>query len=705
MASTPPKRRKTSPTTSVPVDASNTSIPGPPAVNTPGRASYLSPTKASLSRHNPSLLPRPKSAAKSVQRPGSREASAPGPEIPRLPRPDGGLGQAGRPIGHRPGLITSGRKDPGHTVPRAATASPKRPIQSIGGRLSAAPRRRSQSPSKPGSASRSALIKNAPVLPFPERGSQLQRNPTAEKIQENVAAQLLQETEDAAETAMQSSQAVTHITESENAEVAEPELPPTPSQRGIADPIVTTPPAGLHNMPRNKIKRNRSHGEILKSSPLKPKDQRPDTTEQGSERRQSYQINAAQAHHDSTLRNGKRRRTTGDVIQKTTEDVSGQRRRLRDGLLAQLEKLQAEVDFLGEEIGNSAELGSERTAVDKGPIELISLLTTPKDYTKLFSQSAPKPPPLTFAISAFLPFSRRPRPKAPDLPPKSPLRSIPSHKPIELNNPLPYLQAFTPLTFNSSISLLPLPKTDKDLYQHHQISIASPQHLLSGRVDMTVNTLTHTVTDLSIPSVSSWAERDLGSWCRMRAKGNDVVGKDIAGICWAMGSYWEMVEKRARCWIRIEKEFSALLGVSTALDDKFLKPSIAKTKERHRKDHDSAVAPDEEEIIDEVSAIDIDENAETDDQVSRADLLAHVGESTLIFKDRGVELMIDWNITFDWTGEAQSDISATTAFPEPWEEADERKSLNRLRETYITLVKERGVLAATKIVVGLVFPS
>src|SRR5438874_13595704 len=54
MSASPPKRRKTSPSTSVTVDASN--IGGHPS--TPKRASFQSPTKASLARSHPSLLPQ-----------------------------------------------------------------------------------------------------------------------------------------------------------------------------------------------------------------------------------------------------------------------------------------------------------------------------------------------------------------------------------------------------------------------------------------------------------------------------------------------------------------------------------------------------------------------------------------------------------------------------------------------------------------------
>ena len=62
MEFSPSKRRKISPTTSVPHDAlnqPNLGVEDDDVRTTPSRASYLSPTKASLACFNPNLLPRP----------------------------------------------------------------------------------------------------------------------------------------------------------------------------------------------------------------------------------------------------------------------------------------------------------------------------------------------------------------------------------------------------------------------------------------------------------------------------------------------------------------------------------------------------------------------------------------------------------------------------------------------------------------------
>src|SRR6266516_6678562 len=82
MASSPPNRRKTSPLTSIPVDAPTTPRQASAPLRdelrtTPGRASYLSPTKASLARHNPHLLQRPQGVGRDTLGTGGQAVEQP----------------------------------------------------------------------------------------------------------------------------------------------------------------------------------------------------------------------------------------------------------------------------------------------------------------------------------------------------------------------------------------------------------------------------------------------------------------------------------------------------------------------------------------------------------------------------------------------------------------------------------------------------
>ena len=249
----------------------------------------------------------------------------------------------------------------------------------------------------------------------------------------------------------------------------------------------------------------------------------------------------------------------------------------------------------------------------------------------------------------FLPFSKRRKvtPKTSTLPiPDGP---PPSHHPIELENPLPYLQAFTPLTFLPAHKLSPLrPPIAKSnqASQQHAFTVASPQQLFSATVVMTVDTDTHSITTLSITRLSPWAERELGKWIRARAESSDVGGKDVSSICWAMGRYWEMAQKRARFWIRCQECFPEL--VSTR----------ARRGQQHAADEDGDVSGEEGPPTSPGGG-----QTRTIKLFDRCNVSRHLGRSNMMFQRRDVRLLIAWDISLDWTGEGQSHVSATASVP------------------------------------------
>ena len=48
---------------------------------------------------------------------------------------------------------------------------------------------------------------------------------------------------------------------------------------------------------------------------------------------------------------------------------------------------------------------------------------------------------------------------------------------------------------------------------------------------------------------------------------------------------------------------------------------------------------------------------------TRKQLLPQMRRTSLVLTGEGVELRIEWNIIFDWTGEAESIISASAKIP------------------------------------------
>jgi hypothetical protein len=116
-------------------------------------------------------------------------------------------------------------------------------------------------------------------------------------------------------------------------EETEPDLPPTLAEKGIPDPIMATPPKGLHNTPRKRGRKRKVPAEKPTSSPLKPKDDPP-------------AIGAAVATPATGLEQ-REEETPPHLLKRkriaTENDALAPKRRIRDELLMQLKKLQAEI--------------------------------------------------------------------------------------------------------------------------------------------------------------------------------------------------------------------------------------------------------------------------------------------------------------------------------------------------------------------------
>ncbi|KAH0537224.1 hypothetical protein FGG08_005966 [Glutinoglossum americanum] len=767
MASSPPKRRKTSPIKSIPINATpqHQGAPVRDAPNTaPRRASFLSPTKASLARFNPALLERPKSAG--GERPQSRGGGGKPVDTSALEIPAAtngiekdtengydGTTSAANPV-REPAEEQNGGKSPS---PSAGAGSPGRIARSGSKqRLRASPRRRSRTPvrtSPPAEETREPLAavsgdvdqtvkENARPPPAGDSGSQVMRALQAlaqlDGTSDRRRAQGSDETPQALargdgtteereagepERPLQASaqlggtndgreseepeepeKALQDRTQSdgtnEEPEDEEPELPPTPSQRGLADPVVSRPPAGLLNTPSKRPRKNRALGEALASSPIKLRPARRAVT---SPRKGMSPRPVGQNLEPGVA--GTRRRRLESPESAERGGALSLKRRKRDDLREQLRKLQDEVAMYEEQAELAREIRGEAAEPPIDPAneedrgKIISLLLKSNDR----GLNPPKSPqPLSLSLlNNFLPFSKPPPASSTVQSPPSPQGPIPSHRPIDLANPLPYLTLFTPLSFTSTTTLLPPPSQSTTqtttapkppavppMRHHHLIKAHSPHHLLTTTISLTVNTSALLVTDLQIPSLSTWAEPELGSFVRELARSR----RDVPSVCWAMGRYWEVARRRAKCWWGCEGAFGDLLGGASAKggnsnDAPHNNRKGGKGKHQHptlvEDGHDDDSGP----------------------QPTRRDLARYLGLTTLRLHRNDVELLVRWNIAFDWTGEPESTVSAMARAPAAWRRADERESLGGIPEVFEGLVRERGVLGGVRGVVGLLFPG
>jgi hypothetical protein len=224
---------------------------------------------------------------------------------------------------------------------------------------------------------------------------------------------------------------------------------------------------------------------------------------------------------------------------------------------------------------------------------------------------------------------------------------------------------FTSFKFSTQLSL-PRGKVlpaSKRVHQKHTIDISGPLKLLTAQLAVNIDCMSNEVIDMHLLHLPSWAERELGTFMREKAE-----EKDLGGACWAIDSFWDITTKRAVYWHRCEKAFAHLLPGRTATDMETASATGTKSSTHSRKD-----------------------------------LSRHLGRDVLVLQDKHVLLKINWCIVFDWTGEAESNISVECAVPVVWKEADESDTFRKIPETFDSLLRTKGAFEATRIMVALLF--
>lgn len=622
MESPSPKRRKTSPSTSFDVDASNSSI-RPQShdgrATTPSKASYLAPTKASLARFNPNLLPSSNTAG--TKRPSSRGSQ--GLDIARSSTVNvaqgviDGIYTAARPVTpsrNIPLVVTevSGRVNGGPLVQN---------IQSIRGGLFAAPRRRSRTPGRYSSPPKHATYDTRASPPQ----AAMEIDPvqgTIDELPGQEQAPNLAETLHS--TAERAEVRILGIVEGEDLELPtmprpfegvapiigrnedeEPRLPSTPTQLGLEPP--PEPPKGvLFSSPSRRSKRRTRTS--AKSSPLRPR------------------------------------------VSATTEIVVDSQERSSLGSRTYYSNLQ------------------EATLNSRGASST--------------STSYPKPQSLAQCLSLFLPFSKPPPPPAPrpPTPPRVILDTLPD---------LPLWTLDVTATEDSIKNTPPAPPDDPHL-RRKEITFASPQKVLIVKIQATVDLNTKKTTDVTLSSISPWADPELRSWLR-----KPVQNKDLAAIREATNRYWQLSEIRAKCWLQCEEEFGNLLA-SSILPDTTKSENTLENRPKGRRKTPNSTDPSTLEPSNLPPS--------TIPTIPRQSLHYHLGRQSLFFTQTPISLLISWRLAFDATGNLESHLSAHAMFPNPWLQAEGGSELAKVGEAFDGLLRAgSSVFEAVRVVCGAVF--
>ncbi|KLJ10569.1 hypothetical protein EMPG_14049 [Blastomyces silverae] len=554
MLDSPAKRRKSNSSSAIAVSASNTAQQS--QVNgvdiqkpqRPSRASFQSPTRASLARSHPDVLSRvlSRSPAKTAQqRPVSR-----GRESASI----GGGSGGGRVEDGRSAVRGSSRLPRPSSLSATSASVTELPIrQAIQKFVPLSPRRRSsvpvsaaQPPQKSSQRSRvSFSAEPAAKLPAPRppsRGKDLALGPIVDESIANGRR--------------------TRSSSSPDQGDGEPELPPTPTELGLAR--VRNRSRGLLSSSspsyRQEKKRKRMIRDgVQKPSPLQPKD-----------------IEVATDNVADQVASPRIPFPEEDV-----PDTVGEKVKLRDALAAQLARLKEEVAKIEYET-QRYEKPDEYPAPDEESINnLIELLTTSNPSCAPPPQPPPSPPPVSSLLSFLLPFSSsRLIPSTEPVP--APSTSLPPENPFALQQPAdltPYLTLFAPLsltahtTTTTSTSILPTSTQEPSsssssprITQMHNLTLSAPApfpaHLFQIPIALQTNPESQSVISISIPAqpLPHYPDKranhniptTLSSWLQTRLS-NPLLQRDISGLCWGISRYWEADISRAKIWAQLEE--------------------------------------------------------------------------------------------------------------------------------------------------------
>ncbi|SZF00360.1 unnamed protein product [Blumeria hordei] len=317
-------------------------------------------------------------------------------------------------------------------------------------------------------------------------------------------------------------------------------------------------------------------------------------------------------------------------------------------------------------------------------------------------------------INSFLPFnSRRPLAQRVHAQETIPIKRGPSHGPLPLENPLTYLQAFTPLTWSSTIAVIDADESAlsdamivhvDEKFIRHIITASHPQGFFSARLAIIVDTTSQRVRRISLLHLPLPAEYELGSFlnCAGQENGTDMQGsitRELGVICYAMSRWLEVSIRRARFWWLVLIRYST----TEARKQWASGPSRAQTRRR-------AEGSDEAWDVDEAT------DAMGSARWTRKTLLPHLGRTSLCIGRLGsmadadrhdcsadIEILLEWKLTFDWTGEVQSNLSACARIPESWRDLDIHQAFDQIPDLFRRLLQEKGALAAVAGVLTLTF--
>lgn len=295
---------------------------------------------------------------------------------------------------------------------------------------------------------------------------------------------------------------------------------------------------------------------------------------------------------------------------------------------------------------------------------------------------------LSRRLALFLPFSR-------------PLIPDPDSSPPDLTSQ----NDAGALRIDTTETCVPCATSNDSSLRHQSIVITSPQQLLVVEFQLKLDQETGKNSDLTVSSISPWADFELGPWLRTEA-----VQLDKPIIEQTISRYWEISEIRAFCWYRCEQDLVQNAHASVPISDPALgEPqdiTSLPTKPHPGGPTDNAARPCREKSVSNP----LDDNTTNHDPSPKAwpiphrSLHHHLGQQSILFTySPSTSLLITWRLTISPAGVVHSNLSAQAAFPDAWTQAPGGQALGKVEEAFDLLVEQVGVFQAVKVVWGLLF--
>lgn len=498
MSVSPSKRRKTSPTTQIAVAFDARETVGRSRHSASSRASYQSPTKASLSRSHATVL------ALTSER---RESEGRGKGL----RQEVLFGETNTAGSGHP-LDMDAHRTPEQTDNRVISSDALASDRAIEGL--------------------SEDFENGLARPadgyFPKRSPLIQRQPSAHNGRE-MQTRAGQRTTDATSSGTVSALLRTHDVSNRQNANKEPELPPTPIQLGLSPKLGRPRGLAASSSPSSRgSRRSRLRSEQQEmSSPLKSKQKMPAArTEELS--RDEMVVGLVEEAPESGLEEpeaGSHMRADKDNSRNDTEmpeAITG-KCKVRDDLNNQLVRLQAETARL------ENALRTEEDTEEGFDHDLLDILSTPNISCDPDFLEAVARPSLTTLKD-----------------------------PVALDvNPLAFLRAFAP----GDLRLTTTTKSNcvrTRLFQAHILNISAPPpwppHIFSATFRVTCDIESKrviSVTSISIQPRHGAGIKELRHWIEARLK-NPFHKFDVGTLIWGLGMWWKEAVARAQFFHHID---------------------------------------------------------------------------------------------------------------------------------------------------------